>query len=130
MRKLVTAALVLAGLEIASGCGGDESNSKGSRRQSDAEASRQRAEDRKAAAAVRRELRTVYRTAPWYDNVKGVTVIAGDVTVKTDLFRDADAQGPANAICTAIENPVTADELAGVTGARVLGSDGGVVRRC
>jgi len=77
---------------------------------------------------VRRELRQ-FASAPWYENIKRVTSGGGDVTVETDLFRDSDATGPANAICTVIAGPGV-DALPGVTGGRVLGSDGGVIKRC
>jgi hypothetical protein len=97
-------------------------------------------DDERIAAAVKRELRTQFGPngldAPWYDVIGRVTAGGGDVTVETSLNRvafdggsDSDAEGPANAICTVI-GPDNFSEIKGLTGGRILGSDGGVVKRC
>lgn len=93
---------------------------------------RDEAENRRVAAAVKRELRATFGPrgldAPWYENVGRVTSNAGDVNVETNLYPDADADSPANAVCSIIRP--NGSGIPGVTGGRVQGSDGGVLKRC
>lgn len=133
------ALLAIVAVALAAACGGTSDDSRPTaeeRAAQRADAAYERGErqqdrqDRRAARRVRRELRTYFSTAPWYDTIKRVATDGGDVTVTTTLNRvafdgdpDQDAIGPATAICTTITGP-------GVTGGRVLGSDGGVIKRC
>ena len=90
------------------------------------------ADDGQIARRVKRELRAQFGPAGldamWYGLIGEVTVTGGDASVETALYRDSDADGPANAICTVIGPGMGAVD--GVDSGRVLGSDGGVVKRC
>jgi hypothetical protein len=65
-----------------------------------------------------------------------VKVDDGEVTVNTEISgtdfeggTDSDAAGPANAICTEIYGPGV-EPIDGVTGGRVLDSNGDVMKEC
>ena len=137
-RRAIVVAVTLA----VAGCGGDDRDAAETRRadREDREFAagerKQRQADAASARRVRRQLRLYFASASWYETIRKVTVSGGDVTVTTTLNRlnfdgeaDADALGPARAICTTIAGPGV-DPPRGVDGGSVIGSDGGVIKRC
>lgn len=124
----VAASLVM--VPALSGCGsGTAGNADGGRSAASNADRRDKAVAARAASTLRRVYGPAAADAPWYGTIKRVIASAGDVTVVTSLYPDSDAQGPASAICAALYGPGV-DSPKGVTGARVLGSDGGVLKRC
>jgi hypothetical protein len=69
----------------------------------------------------------------WYDDIKSISPPSGFdgvVEVETDLFPDADAAEPAEAICGAVFSAGLFLEIEEVAGARVLDSQGGTLHEC
>jgi hypothetical protein len=91
-------------------------------------------------ARTRKQLRRYMRenfgelvATSWYENIKGYEVNGGDVTVKTNVYPDSDAAHVGQGICGAIIGASLPDDkptVKGITGARVLDSRGGVIKRC
>jgi hypothetical protein len=140
MRRVLVVGVLAA--VAASGCGGTTGQGTGSTGAGTGTAprtSKHNAPD--PDARIRRELRRYMREnfgppigpTTWYGNIKGYEVNGGDVTVKTDVYPDTDAPPVAQSICAAIIGASVPDDsptVKGLTGARVLGSDGGVIKRC
>jgi|GEM_PF-3730558 len=71
--------------------------------------------------------------ADWYNGIKGYTVNGGDVSVATDVYPDSDAPPIGQRICAGLISaslPLDDPTIAGLTGARVLDSTGGIIKRC
>lgn len=112
--------LVVVGFVLA-GCGEDETSAPTPDRSKSnpkvigtpaAKAKSETPQDVVAEAAMK-ELRASFGPgplkAPWWKHIKDVSSQGGRITVRTTLGADADADGPATAICGLI-GPLTTDD--------------------
>jgi hypothetical protein len=140
MRLRLIAAVVAL---VLAGCGEETADEPSAERPTTREQREESAADREDAR-IRRQLRRYFKQnfggaygpgskTTWYGNIKTFDVSAGDVTVETDVYPDADAEAVAQPICTAIITAALPEDdptIEGITGARVLDGGDGLIKRC
>jgi hypothetical protein len=143
--------LLVVGAIVAAGCGGDDdetssppstttktteptvtANPPSDEDSSSAPPSPSPSPDAKATRKLRRYFKQNFgggygqAKTSWYDNIKNINVENDVATIRTDIYDDADAKMPANAICLAA---TVSDQ--GVADAVVTGRpDGSTLKQC